>query len=276
MTLGFCFHRPADFCDTRRLVNFATEFAPNPLPIRTAMMLKRLILLIFLLTPRSALAQDNCMDPSHLGPDHYMHPSQVDLVEVLGPPPAPASPQGQEDLHAVIEAQRTRTPEAIAEAKTNVCLSIFAFADVMGPAFQRTKLPFTTMFFQRIFDDGMHGVAAAKKTFNRQRPFVADKQITTVVPQPANASYPSGHATFAYMTAILLAAMVPEKAPAIFARAAAFAHSRLVAGVHYPSDLAAGRVAAAVIDNVLLHDTGFKADLAKARIEVRAAALPSP
>lgn len=240
-------------------------------------MLKRAILLIFLLITRSALAQDNCMDPSHLGPDHYMHPSQVDLVTVLGPPPASDSQQGQEDLQAVIEAQRARTAESIAEAKTNTCFSIFAFSNVMGPAFQRAKLPFTVAFFQRVFDDGMHGVAAAKKAFNRSRPFIADKQITTVVPQPANASYPSGHATFAYMTAILLASMVPEKAPAIFTRAAVFAHSRLVAGVHYPSDLAAGRVAAAVIDNVLLHDDAFNADLAKARTEVRAAtALPSP
>jgi acid phosphatase (class A) len=240
-------------------------------------MFKRLILLVFLLAPLPALAQDNCMNPSHLRPDHYMHPSQVDLVEVLGPPPAPDSPEGQADLQAIIEAQRARTPDAIAEAKTNTCFSIFAFSDVMGPAFQRDKLPFTVVFFQRVFDDGMHGVAAAKKAFNRPRPFVANKQITTVVPQPANASYPSGHATFAYMTAILLAAMVPEKAPAIFARAATFAHSRVVAGVHYPSDLAAGRIAAAVIDNVLLHDAAFDADLAKARTEVRAATtLPSP
>jgi acid phosphatase (class A) len=240
-------------------------------------MLKRLLPLLLLVFPLPALAAQHCMDPSHLGPDHYMQPSQIDLVSVLGPPPAPGSSEGQTDLRAVLEAQRTRTPMEVAEAKANSCFSIFAFAGVVGPDFNPAKLPFTVAFFQRVFDDGMHGVEAAKKHFNRPRPFVADKQITTVVQQPANASYPSGHATFAYMTAILLANMVPEKAEAIFERAAAFTRSRVIAGVHYPSDLVAGRIAAAVVDNVLLHDGAFKADLAKSRAEVRrAAGLPSP
>jgi membrane-associated phospholipid phosphatase len=51
---------------------------------------------------------------------------------------------------------------------------------------------------------------------------------------PCWASAQSGHAAFAYVTAILLADMVPEKALAIFDRAAIIAHSRVVAGVHYP------------------------------------------
>jgi len=238
---------------------------------------KRLLFLLLFVIPLPALAAQNCMDPMRLGTDHYMYPSQIDLVSVLGPPPAPGSVEGQKDLQAVLEAEHARTPMEIVEAKTNSCFSIFAFADVMGPDFEPAKLPFTVAFFQRVFDDGMHGVAAAKKYFNRPRPFVADKQITTVVQQPANASYPSGHATFAYMTAILLADMVPEKAGAIFDRAGAFTRSRLIAGVHYPSDLTAGRIAAAVIDNVLLHDASFQADLAKSRAEVRSAAgLASP
>jgi acid phosphatase (class A) len=240
-------------------------------------MLKRLLTLLLLVVPLRAFAAQDCMDPSRLGPDHYMQPSQIDLVSVLGPPPAPGSSEGEEDLQAVLEAQRSRTPTEVVEAKTNSCFSIFAFADVIGPDFKPANLPFTVAFFQRVFDDGMHGVNAAKKHFNRPRPFVADKQITTVVQQPANASYPSGHATFAYMTAILLADMVPEKAEAIFERAAAFTQSRVIAGVHYPSDLAAGHIAAAVIDNVLLHDAAFQADLTKSRTEVRrAAGLPSP
>jgi acid phosphatase (class A) len=147
---------------------------------------------------------------------------------------------------------------------------------VMGPGFEDGKLPFTVAFFQRVFDDGMHGVEAPKDHFDRPRPFTADKAIRPVVSKPNSASYPSGHATFAYMTAILLAEIVPEKTAAIFDRAATFAHNRVVGGVHYPNDLAAGRISAAVIDNVLLHDAAFETDLAKSRAEVRQAlGLPS-
>jgi acid phosphatase (class A) len=56
---------------------------------------------------------------------------------------------------------------------------------------------------------------------------------------------------------------------AIFKRAAIFGHNRVVAGVHYPTDIEAGRIAGSVIDNVFLHQPGFMADFAKARAEVR-------
>jgi hypothetical protein len=36
--------------------------------------------------------------------------------------------------------------------------------------------------------------------------------------------------------------MVPEKASAIFDRAALYANNRAVAGVHYPTDVEAGRI----------------------------------
>jgi acid phosphatase (class A) len=65
--------------------------------------------------------------------------------------------------------------------------------------------------------------------------------------------------------------MVPENAVAIFARAAEYAHNRVVAGVHLPSDVEAGRIAASVIDNTLLHNPHFEADFAQAKTEVRTA-----
>ncbi|HUN57259.1 MAG TPA: phosphatase PAP2 family protein [Candidatus Binataceae bacterium] len=231
-----------------------------------------LVIIALLIIPFQTLAVQNCMDASQLGPVYYMQPNQVDLISVVGPPPAPSSPQGEADLRAVLAAQRARTLAEIDEAAADSCLSIFRFNEAIGPGFKPANLPFTIVFLQRVFDDGMRGIAAAKQTFNRPRPFVADKQITPSVAQSANASYPSGTATFAYMTAILLANMLPEKALAIFDRASSISQSRVIAGVHYPSDLDAGRIAAAVIDNVLLHDAAFETDLAKSRIEVRHAA----
>jgi acid phosphatase (class A) len=66
--------------------------------------------------------------------------------------------------------------------------------------------------------------------------------------------------------------MLPEKAAAIFDRAGIYAHNRVIGGVHYPTDIEAGRIAGSVIDNVMLHDAPFMVDYAKARIEVRHAA----
>ena len=67
----------------------------------------------------------------------------------------------------------------------------------------------------------------------------------------------------------MLANMVPEKADAIFGRAARYANNRVIGGVHYPTDSEAGLISASVIANVLLHEPRFVTDFARARSEVR-------
>ncbi len=202
---------------------------------------------------------------------YYLAPVQVDLVHILAPPPKLGTNADTADFNAVLTAQNERSPEQIKSAQADAEFTVFRFADVLGPDFKTENLPFTTEFFKRVLSDENLAVAAAKAYFNRPRPFVSHAEIKPVVEQPPNASYPSGHSTFAYVHAILLADIAPEKAAALFARADAFAHNRVIAGVHYPTDIEAGRISAAVIDNLFLHDPRFLADLDKVRAEMRAA-----
>lgn len=60
----------------------------------------------------------------------------------------------------------------------------------------------------------------------------------------ANASFPSGHTTFAYTTSLLFAALVPERYAQMLTRASEYGNSRIVLGVHYPLDIIAGRALA--------------------------------
>jgi acid phosphatase (class A) len=200
---------------------------------------------------------------------NYLSPSTVDLVHILAPPPPVDSAAGKADLQAVLEAQRTRTQAEVASAQADAQISVFRFADVIGSGFKPENLPFTTMFFNRISADSKQVIIAAKAYFNRPRPFVTDSKVQPIVKEPANASYPSGHATFAYTDGIILANMLPERAPAIFDRAQVYAHNRVVGGVHYPTDVEAGRISGSVIDSVLLHDPHFMEDYNKSRLEVR-------
>jgi acid phosphatase (class A) len=200
---------------------------------------------------------------------YYIDPSQVDLVHILAPPPSLDSNEGRGDISAVLAAQASRTDADVKSAQADAQLSVFRFADVMGPQFTPENLPFATTFFRNILSDDEQAVAMAKLHFSRPRPFVANPEVKPIIPQPANASYPSGHATFAYVHAILLADMVPERAAKIFERGDFYAHNRVVAGVHYPTDIEAGRIAGSVIDNVLLHEPRFLADFENARAEVR-------
>jgi acid phosphatase (class A) len=205
------------------------------------------------------------------GSAFYLDPADVDLVHVLAPPPSVDSPAAKADLEAVRTAMQSRTEAAIEHAQADDQRTVFRFADVLGPNFRPENLPFTTQFFQHVYENGNAATVAAKSHFQRQRPFVVDPDIKIIVVQAPDFSYPSNHSTFAYEAGILLAAMVPEKAAAIFERAADFAHNRVIAGVHFPTDIEAGRIAGGVIDNALLHNAHFLADFGRAKSEVRAA-----
>ena len=207
--------------------------------------------------------------PAFAGRGYYLEPSQVDLAEVLPPPPRAGSIQGKADLQAVLDAEHHRNKRLIAVALADLDESVFRFTDVMGPGFNPRNLPFATVFFQRLAADADEAQAAAKVHFDRPRPFAVDREIQPLVPKPSSPSYPSGHATFAYVNAIVLSEMVPEKTDAIFSRATDYAFHRVVEGVHYPTDIQAGMISASVIANVLLHQPGFLTDLARARTEVR-------
>jgi membrane-associated phospholipid phosphatase len=89
---------------------------------------------------------------------------------------------------------------------------------------------------------------------------------------PGHAAYPSGHATQSFLIARCLAAAV-EGGPsalaseALDALANRIARNREIAGVHYPSDTAAGRDLAAQLFAALDGVATFKAQLAAATAE---------
>ena len=205
------------------------------------------------------------------GDTYYISPSEIDLVHILAPPPPPDSPAGKADLQAVLAAVNARTDASIKQAQDDDQRTVFRFADVMGPNFKTENLPLATKLFQHVYEDGRAATLAAKNFFKRTRPFVVDPEIKIIVVELPDFSYPSSHSTFGNEAGILLAEIVPENAAAIFARAAEYAHNRVVAGVHFPTDVEAGRIAASVIDNTLLHNSRFEADFAQAKTEVRAA-----
>jgi hypothetical protein len=54
-------------------------------------------------------------------------------------------------------------------------------------------------------------------------------------------SYPSGHTTYGYMGAVLLAILVPDRYQQMIARAAEYGNDRIIMGAHYAMDVMSGR-----------------------------------
>ena len=226
-------------------------------PLRASL----LLLILQLLLAESAAADGS----------RYISVTAVDLTELLPPPPAKGSAAARQDLDAVLRAQAARTPDSMAAAKADALVSVFRFADVLGPAFASSRLPRTATLFRMVGRDATEIGGRAKDYWQRPRPYRFSDRVTSILDVTTGGSYPSGHAMYGCMTAVLLGVMVPEQRAALLERGTAYAQNRVVAGVHYPTDVEAGCTGGKIVAAVLLQSPVFQGDLAAARDETRQA-----
>lgn len=200
----------------------------------------------------------------------FVKPGQLDLGRLLAPSPDVQSDTQKRDLTAVLDAQKTRTPAQVERAVADNALSIYRFADVVAPDFSAARYPQLDAFFKRVFNDSRILVLSSKDVWDRPRPYVVSKDVQTVGELPkAPGSYPSGHAIFGYLSAIILANMVPEKASVLYERGHEYGTNRVITGVHFPSDLEAGRLAATAIAAALMESEQFQTEFEGAKAELR-------
>jgi acid phosphatase (class A) len=195
----------------------------------------------------------------------------IDLTRLLAPPPAEDSQQEKDELQQVLDLQAKRTDADVAACVADQEYSVFRFTDVVGPAFDAAVLPKTAAYFSAAVDAAKATVDAAKGHWDRRRPFLVDSRVQPCDKPSKSASYPSGHATAGTVMAILLANLIPEKQAAIYARGWLFAQHRVMGGVHFPSDIAAGRIAGTLVAQAILTDPGMQAMAKEAKAELRQA-----
>ena len=205
----------------------------------------------------------------------FLTRADYDPALLLPPPPADDSPAAKTDLAELEQLQAGRTPAQYAHAKSDGEIenpTIFKIA--IGDGFDLAALPATAKLLADVRSDEKDAVSVAKKYFRRNRPWVLDPGLQSCSRgDDPQSSYPSGHSTMGYSMAVVLASLMPEKAPAILARASDFAHSRLVCGVHYRSDIVAGEALGTAIAVMLLHNPQFKPEYDAAEAELKAAHL---
>jgi membrane-associated phospholipid phosphatase len=218
-----------------------------------------LVLLLFLAGPLFAEA------PASF---HYLPPDSVDVVALLGNPPTPGTRANKVDVQAVLDRQHDRTPFQVARARSEATLTPAAFSDVMGPWFTAENLPIT---FQLLNDAGSDAETishAAKSAWARPRPPLQDSAIHPVIDLPASPAYPSGHATRGALWAAILSQLAPDLKAAILFRGVQIGEDRVIAGVHFPTDVSAGRKLGRYIAGFMLANPHFQSDLDRARTEM--------
>ena len=120
-------------------------------------------------------------------------------------------------------------------------------------------------------DAGDLATREAKNYYNRTRPFSFFEEETCNPAQQAelstNGSYPSGHTSIGWATALVLAELNPDRQNEILKRGYEMGQSRVICGYHFQSDVDAARLVAAGVVARLHADEGFQKQLEKARKE---------
>lgn len=208
----------------------------------------------------------------------YFGVNPLDARAVLGPPPAPDSAHGKAD-RALYE--ETRALEGSARWKTAIQDNdlwgggaLRRFSCALGIDINERQTPTALRMLHRMELDVRTVGTPAKDAYGRVRPAIGnDKPIC--VPREdwmkTNASYPSGHAMTAWSWALVLSEAAPARADALLAVGRDSGESRMVCGVHFISDVEAGRTLGSAMVARLHADPVFAADLARAKREVAAA-----
>jgi acid phosphatase (class A) len=134
--------------------------------------------------------------------------------------------------------------------------------------------PKTFELFSRVnVDLGLAG-EKIKAHYGRERPFLYFRLPPGSTCDPwerqlaRNGSYPSGHAAIGFGLGLIVAGMFPDARNELIAGGLDYGYSRIVCGVHWASDVAAGQTMAAAVVASLYGSPEFLKAVAESKAEL--------
>ena len=235
-----------------------------------------------LLLATAAPAQQREATPPPAGeakPVGYLAIEAVDYHGLLQPPPEQGSLTDQMDVNTSMYWQTAAGSARWKTANLDDAFVYPRFDKAFGERIDRAHNPALVTLLNRALKDVANPVFAAKAEYLRLRPYQRYQlkrvcgEAKAPAPNPADterSSYPSGHAAYGWMTALVLAEIAPERTGPLLARGRDYGLSRVICGVHFPSDVLAGQVAAEAVFARLMRDPEFLAQLSAIQAARRA------
>ncbi|MEJ8825171.1 phosphatase PAP2 family protein [Variovorax humicola] len=216
----------------------------------------------------------------------YLSPAELpDSLALLPPPPSADSPVLAADTATFLNLTKLQdTPRgamAVKDADLHFPEAASTFSCALGVQISEQATPNLNMLLRRTLTDTGLATYKAKDKYVRTRPFVMYQTATCTPKEEASlakdGSYPSGHSAIGWGWALVLVELAPDRADAILQRGRAFSQSRAICGVHWQSDIEAGRLVGSAAVARLHGNAVFNAQMAAAKDEIvkaRAAGTP--
>ena len=152
---------------------------------------------------------------------------------------------------------------------TRMCI---IFGQALGITLSEAATPALYKLMIRAGETANLSIKAAKQQYMRRRPFDQMNEHTWAAYDDEaslrnDGSYPSGHTALGWGTALALAEAIPEKQDTILRRGYQYGESRVIGGVHWQSDVEAGRLCASAAIARMHVNVQFEEDVAAARAE---------
>lgn len=219
---------------------------------------------LLLTLPLALIAADKAPTP-------YLAGAKVpDLTRILPPPPADGDARNQDDRTTFTATRALAGTPRWKLATSDVTDDRYTvYACAMGMTLDETSAPALARIFARLGGDDM--VGHAKSTFAVRRPYLnqpGDICEAKTDHLAGNGDYPSGHTSNGWLTALILAELLPDRATEILRRGREYGESRYICGAHSRSAVEAGYMSGAVIVSQLHANADFRADMDAARAEL--------
>ncbi len=237
-----------------------------------------LLLLSLMCMTATAQTKDGKVKGHSTNPDVYcLEIDQVpNSLQLLPGPPDPASVAFLYDQARYnwgkMQRNTPRGEQAFQDARIGGQHLPDAFSEAFGININPQDTPEIYKLIVGMREDaGDLATRAAKDYYNRQRPFSFYGEMTCNPEQQeelsTNGSYPSGHTSIGWATALVLSEINPDRINDILQRGYQMGESRVICGYHFQSDVDAGRITGAGVVARLHADPGFNAQLEKAKKE---------
>lgn len=192
-------------------------------------------ILVFLVLANTAFAQGFELEAKILKPSKIQ-----DLIGYLLP--KPGSSEEKKDFEIIFQYQNTRTIQDCQVARNDMDTSLKGMFGGDHKILTDDEVKRMKHFLAKAKVSIGANIALAKNIFKRPRPYVANHNVKPCIDLESSYAFPSGHSLLMRVYANILSRVYPERAKMFMDRAHQYALSRVIGGVHHPSDIEASAV----------------------------------